>query len=127
MAAIALLFCLLVMALGALGLFWPPRFIDLVRRLTSLQGFYILAVLRIAFGAAVVFAAPASRAPTFLEVLGIVLIVSGIVTPFFTHTRYRKVIEWWSAGGTLYVRVWAGCAMVFALVLAWAITPPKLF
>ena len=127
MAAIALLFCLLVVAIGALGLFWPPRFIDLVRRLTSLQGFYILAVLRIAFGAAVVLAAPASRAPTFLEVLGIVLIVSGIVTPFFTHTRYRKVIEWWSAGGTLYVRVWAGCAMVFALVLAWAIIPPKLF
>ena len=48
MVAIALLFCLLVLALGALGLFWPPRFLDLVRRLTSLQGFYILAVLRIA-------------------------------------------------------------------------------
>ena len=127
MAVIALLFCLLVLALGVTGLFWPPKFIDLVRRLTTLQGFYILAVLRIAFGAAVLLAAPASRAPTFLEVLGIVLIASGIVTPFFTHTRYRKVIEWWSAGGTLYIRIWAGCAAVFALLLAYAIVPPELF
>ena len=127
MAAIALLFCLLIVALGFLGLFWPPRFIDFVRRLTTLQGFYILAVLRIAFGAAVVMAAPASRAPTFLEVLGIVLIVSGVVTPFFTHTRYRKVIEWWSAGGTLYIRIWAGCALLFALLVAYAIIPTSSF
>ena len=80
MAAVALLFCLLVAVIGFVGLFWPPRFLDLVRRLTSLQGFYVLAVLRIAFGAALYLAAPASRAPLFLEILGIVLVASGIVT-----------------------------------------------
>jgi hypothetical protein len=56
-----------------------------------------------------------------------VLIVSGIVTPFFTHTRYRKVIEWWSAGGTLYIRIWAGCALLFALLVAYAIIPTSVF
>ena len=127
MTAIAIAFCLFIAMIGALGLFWPPRFLDLVRRLTSLQGFYVLAILRIAFGATLYLAAPASRAPLFLKVLSVVLIASGIVTPFFTHTRYRKVMEWWSAGGTMYVRIWAGCALLFALLRAYAIFPPSFF
>lgn len=126
MTIIAISFCVLIAILGALGLFWPSRFLDVVRSLTSLQGFYVLAILRIAFGAVLFLAAPTSRTPRFLEVLSLVLIASGIVTPFFTHTRYRKVIEWWSAGGTLYIRIWAGCAFVFAVLLIYAILPPTL-
>jgi hypothetical protein len=126
MTAVAIVFCVITAVLGCLGLFSPPRFLDLIRRLTTLQGFYVLAVMRIAFGAALFLAAPDSRLPKILEIFAIVLIASGIVTPYFTHTRYRKVVEWWAAGGTLYVRIWAGCACLFALLLAYAILPPGL-
>ena len=121
MTVIALCFCVLVVGLAAAGVFAPQRFLDLVRRLTTPQGFYILGILRIAFGAALYVAAPASRLPLVIEVTGIVLVVSGVVTPFFSHSRYRKIIEWWSAGGTLYVRVWAACAAVFGALLAYVL------
>ena len=123
MTIIAVGFCLLIAYLGALGLFWPLRFLELVRRLTTLQGFYLIAVLRIAFGAALYLAAPSSKAPGLMQVIGVVVFVSGLITPFFNHTRYRKVVEWWSGGGALYVRVWAGCALIFALVLAYGFVP----
>ena len=88
-----------------------------------MQGFYIIAILRIGFGAVLYVAAPSSQAPRVIEVTGIVVFVSGVVTPFFSHRRYRKIIEWWSAGGDAYIRIWAACAVVFALVLAWLLMP----
>ena len=51
------------------------------------------------------------------------MFVSGVITPIFNHRRYRKVVEWWSGGGDLYVRVWAGCSVIFVLLLAWVLVP----
>ena len=121
MTVTAVAFCLTIVVLAGIGVFSPPRFLDFVRRMTSLQGFYVLAIARIAFGAALYLAAPSSRLPTVVEIT--VLVVSGVVTPFFSHSRYRQVIEWWSAGGESYIRIWAGCAAVFALLLAYLLVP----
>jgi hypothetical protein len=126
MTVIAIGFCLFVVFLGILGLTAPSRFLDLVRRLTSLQGFYLIAVMRIAFGATLYTSAPTSKAPMIVQIIGVVLVASGIVTPFFSHTRYRKVIEWWSAGGDLYVQIWAACTAVFATLLAYIVIPNSL-
>ena len=126
MTVIAIAFCLLVVVLAGIGVLSPPRFLDLVRRMTSLQGFYIHAIARIAFGASLYLAAPSSRLPTFVEVTAIVLVVSGVVTPFFSHNRYRQVIEWWSAGGESYIRIWAGGAVVFVLLIAYLLLPENL-
>lgn len=123
MLTIALAFCLFVAFLGILGVASPARFMDLIRRLTSIQGFYVIAVSRIAFGAVLYLVAERSKEPLVVEVLGIVLVVSGIVTPFFGHEKYRKVVEWWSAGGDKYIRVWAGCTAVFAGVVAYVLIP----
>ena len=126
MTFIGIIFCLAVVLIAGTGVVSPPAFLAIVRRLTSLQGFYLLAILRIAFGAVLYLAAPVSQMPTLIEVTGIVVFVSGVVTPFFSHRRYRKVIEWWSGGGDSYIRVWAGCTIVFALLLAWVLLPKDL-
>lgn len=123
MTALAIIFCLFIASLAGLGVVSPPMFLDIVRRLTSLQGFYLLAILRIAFGAVLYLAAPESRLPGLIEVAGIVIVVSGVITPFFSHARYRKVIEWWSAGGESYIRIWAACSIVFALLLGFVLLP----
>ena len=123
MTFIGIIFCLAIVLLAGTGIVSPPAFLTMVRRLTSLQGFYLIAILRIAFGAVLYVAAPASQMPTLIEVTGIVVFVSGVVTPFFNHRRYRQIIEWWSGGGDLYIRVWAGCAVIFALLLAWILVP----
>ncbi len=123
MTALAIGLCLLVAALGAIGVASPPRFLALIRSLTSLQGFYAIAVFRVAFGATLYLASSDARAPLLLRVLAILLIASAVATPIFSHARYRQVIDWWAAGGTLYVRIWTGCAIVLALLLIFALLP----
>ena len=123
MTAVAIGLCLFVAVLGMTGVVSPPRFLELIRSWTSLQGFYAIAVFRVAFGAALSIAAADSRAPVLLRVFGILLIASALATPFFGHSRYRQLIEWWSAGGPLYVRAWAGGALLLAVLLILALLP----
>ena len=125
MTAVAIGLCLFVAGLGALGVASPPRFLAFIRSLTSLQGFYAIAVFRIAFGATLYLAAEESRAPVLLRLFAILLIASAVVTPIFGHARYRQLIDWWSAGGALYLRIWAGCTVLLAVMLVLALLPVR--
>ena len=125
MTAVAIGLCLFVAALGAMGVASPPRFLALIRSLTSLQGLYAIAVFRIALGSALYIAAPDSRAPLLLRVFSVLLVASALATPFFGHSRYRQLIDWWSAGGPLYVRVWAGGTLILAVLLILALLPMR--
>ena len=50
-------------------------------------GLYAIAVLRVAIGLLFVLAAPSSRAPRTLRVLGLIVIVAGLATPWFGVAR----------------------------------------
>jgi uncharacterized membrane protein YidH (DUF202 family) len=119
----ALLLSLLIAALGALGVASPSRLLGLVRYLQTPAGLYVAAALRLVLGLALFFAAPGSRAPELLRILGVVIIVAGLITPFFGLERFRRLLDWWSARGPAFVRVWAAFALAFGLLLAYAVVP----
>lgn len=123
MTVVALILSLLIASLGALGVASPSRLLGLVRSLQTPSGLFFAAAFRVAVGAALLFAAPTSRAPNFLPILGIVIIVAGVITPFFGLKRYRKLLEWWSSQGPGFVRIWAAFALSSGLLLAYAIAP----
>ena len=123
MALIALVISLFIAALGALGVVSPTRLLDVARHFQSPAGIYAAAALRIVFGAALILAAPDSRAPAVVRVLGIIILVAGLITPLFGVERSRKVLEWWSARGPAFMRIWAGVALAFGLLLVSAVVP----
>jgi len=123
MAIIALVLSLFVAALGALGVVSPMRLLGIVRRFQSPAGLYAAAAIRLVLGAALWEAAPASRAPEAVRIVGFIVFVAGLITPFFGLERLGRVMDWWSARGTVFMRVWAGFALVFGLLLAYAVTP----
>lgn len=123
MAIVALVLSLSVAALGALGIVSPERLLGIVRRFQSPGGLYAAAAIRLALGATLWLAAPASRAPETLHIVGFIVFVAGLVTPFFGIERLGRVIDWWSARGLVFMRVWAGFALVFGLLLAYALAP----
>lgn len=123
MAWLALTLSLVFAALGALGVASPPRLLDLVRRFQSPAGLYVAAVIRLIFGAALFLAAPGSRAPATVQVLGVLVFLAGLVTPFFGVERFRRILAWWSARGAAFVRAWAVFALAFGLLLAYAVAP----
>lgn len=117
------LFGLFVVALACAGVASPARLFALVGRLQSQGGLYFIAAVRLLLGVALLFAAPASRAPTYLQVLGAVALLSGVATPFFGVRRFEAILDWWRARPAGLVRLWAILVAVFGLSLVWAVFP----
>jgi hypothetical protein len=86
-------------------------------------GLFLAAVLRVVLGVALFFSAPGSRAPGLISVVGIVIIVLGIATPFFGVERFRRLLDRWSARGPSFIRGWGLLAMALGLSLMYAIFP----
>ena len=122
MSIVVVVFGLFMGALGALGFVAPERLIAFVRSFQTPAGLYFAAGLRLILGFALFVAAPTSRAPDVLRVLGVFIIIAGLATPFFGLERFRKLLEWWSARGTAFIRVWATFALGFGLLLAYAVS-----
>jgi hypothetical protein len=123
MSTVALILSLLVAALGTLGLVSPQRLADLARRLLTPGGLVLAAVIRILFGVVLVYAAPTSRAPEFVRVIGITSIVAGAMTPLLRADQHRKILDWWVARGSGFMRIWSAVGLVLGLVLVYTVLP----
>jgi hypothetical protein len=122
MTVLALAFSLFVVALGALGLVAPSRIRGFERYFQTPAGLYIAAIVRLVMGLAFFFAAPASRAPEALRILGVVIMVAGVTTLFLGLERFRGLVGWWSSQGSAVVRVWGAFALALGLLLAYALS-----
>jgi hypothetical protein len=118
---IAYILSLFIAALGALGMISPMKLLNIVRRFQSPAGIFAAAAFRILLGVALFFAAPASRAPELIRILGIIIVVVGLITPLFGLERFRRLLNWWSARKPAFMRMWAGFALAFGLFLAYAV------
>lgn len=123
MAWMAMVLCLLVAALGAIGVVSPRTLLGIARQLQTPSGLYVAAVLRIMLGGTLVLAAPTSRAPRAMRAIGVIIVVAGLLTPVFGLERFRGVLEAWSAQGPILMRVWASVALVFGCAMAYALLP----
>lgn len=123
MALVAFVLSLFVAVLGAIGVVSPTRLLAVVRRFETSAGLYAAAGLRLVLGVALFLAAPTSRAPEAVRILGVLIFVSGLITPLFGLARFRRLLDWWSARGPAFMRAWAGLALIFGLWLAYAVTP----
>ncbi len=120
MTLVALVLSLLIAAFGAVGVVSPTRFIAVVRSFETPAGLYLAGAIRVVFGIALYFSAPASRAPELMRVLGIVITVVGVATPLLGRSRRATRVL---SGTGLDVRGWACLAVVLGLLLAFAISP----
>ena len=67
-----------------------------------------------------VLGANQTRWPTFILVVGIVLIVAGVLLPFIGMERIERFANFWLQLPDGVIRVWAVMAMAFGAVLVWA-------
>jgi hypothetical protein len=121
MATVAILLSAALAGMGAVGIVSPARLLEIARRFQTPSGIYAATGVRLVLGLALFLAAPGSRAPAVLEVLGIVIMVAGLITPMFGLERFRRILDWWSAQGPGFLRAWAACVMAFGLYLIYAL------
>lgn len=120
--SLALLIGLVVTAVGVVGIVVPDALIVFGRHAATPVGLYLVAVVRVGIGLVLVRAARAARTPTALRVLGGIIFISGLITPFFGADRARAVLDWWSAHGSAFLRLWSVVAVVLGLFIMYAVS-----
>ena len=87
-------------------------------------GLYAITAFRIAIGLVFVFAAPASRAPRTVRVLGLIVIIVGLATPWFGVARALAVVNWLASAGPLLMRLDASVGMALGGFLVYVFRTP---
>jgi len=114
----------LVILASAIGFAVPDLRLSLERSVITPAGLYAIAGLRIAIGLVLVFAAPASRAPRAVRVLGLIVIIAGLLTPWFGVARAQAVVNRMASAGPLPMRLAALIGMALGGFLVYVFRTP---
>jgi hypothetical protein len=123
MTFVVLACSLLFVMFGILGLIAPSRAVDIARSFATPAGLYFATAVRVLMGFALFLAAPASRTPELLRILGVLVVVAGITVPILGLERIVRLQDWWSSKGPALVRAQAAFALVLGLLLSYALLP----
>src|SRR3954468_11007921 len=94
-----------VMIVAAISFAAPDLRLAVERSAMTVVGLWTIAVLRVALGLVFVLTAPASRAAWLLRALGLVMIIAGLLTPWFGVSRAQAVVDWLTNAGPLWMRL----------------------
>ena len=117
------LLAVFVLLMGVWGVLAPSRITDLVIRFASKGGLWVAAGIRLVLGLALWFAAPVSRAPLLLQVLGVIALVAAFVLPLMGVDRFKALINWWTKLSPTAMRFNCLFAVAFGGVILWALLP----
>ncbi len=112
-----------VLLVGVWGVLAPARMADFVHRFASKGGLAFAVAIRIVIGLALWFAAPHSRAPLLLQVLGVVAIVAAVALPMMGLERFKGLIGWWTKLSPGAQRLNSVLAVAFGAAILWALLP----
>ena len=114
----------LVFLASAISFAAPDLRLSLERSVATPAGLDAITALRIALGLVFVLAAPASRAPRTLRVLGLIVIIAGLTTPWFGVVRAQAVVNWFASAGPLWIRLEALVGMALGGFLVYVFRTP---
>jgi hypothetical protein len=115
----------LIGGIGLLGVVAPLALLDLGRSLLSPKGLCGVALTRILAGLLLLWAAPLSRMPRVLRVIGAVILINGALTSFVGVERSEALLNWFSNQGPMFVRFVAMLAIVFGAFLVHGMIPRR--
>ena len=126
--ALAFLFGLCIATVGAVGILAPSGLVWIAQHSVTSGAFYVVAMVRVAFGLVLISVASASRAPKALRLLGFVILIAGITTALtglLGIERARAIIEWWLQQGSGVVRLTGVLVLALGGFVAFACAPAR--
>ena len=122
MLILALVLGVVTMLFGALAAVSPERLFSLANW-ESRRGLYIAAAIRVVTGLVLILAAPASRSPTGLRIIGAIALLVGLVFPLIPTDRWVGLIRWWTKEHRTLYRASATVAILLGAFIAYAALP----
>jgi hypothetical protein len=120
----ALLIGIFVMTAALVGIVAPSQLIAIGRHVATPAGLYTIAILRVGIGLVLIGASRASRARGALRVIGAMVVVAGLATPWFGTDRANAVVNWVSGQGPMLIRLGAGVVLAFGGFITYAVARP---
>jgi len=81
---------------------------------------FVAVMVRLAMGILLVLAAPHSRFPPALGILGWLAIVAALLIPVAGRDRIGRLLDWWSRRSAPAVRLWSLAGLAFGCFLVYA-------
>ena len=121
MVFLAMALSVLIAGFGVWGIISPASLLTFLSRWQTREGLWTGAILRLIFGLALWFAAPLSRFPTTLQVVGVISVVAGIAVPFIGLARFKSMVAWWLNKPPSFTRIWAVATLALGVFFVWAV------
>jgi hypothetical protein len=119
---------LCIVTVGSVGILAPSGLVWIAQHSVTSGAFYLIAMVRVAFGLVLISAASASRAPKAVRVLGYVILIAGITTALtglLAIGRARDIIDWWWQLGSGVVRLTGVLVLALGGFIAYACAPAR--
>jgi hypothetical protein len=75
--------------------------------------------LRVVVGIVFLIAAPGTRSPLFMYILGILFILAGVSIPLLGKEKIEGLANWWLGRPDIILRIWAVLAAILGLAIIW--------
>ena len=121
MIALALILCAAIAAMGVVVIVKPALVHDLTRLLADKTGMWIATAIRVVLALGLLAGAGESKAPMFLKILGLLILIIAIVVPILGLDRHRRLIDWWLARSRTVEILCGAAAFVFGVGLIYLI------
>jgi hypothetical protein len=121
----ALLVGVLLIMQGLVGIVAPDAFVGVLRFFQAPSMVYVAAALRIAIGIVLLCAVTGSRLPIFLRVFGVLIVIGGVLTPFFGVQFAHTILALWASRGPGLVRLFAIVSLALGFLTVYAATPTR--
>jgi hypothetical protein len=115
----------LMILLGLTGIFWPEGLVGVGQYSFTSVGLYVVAIIRVVIGLVLFLAAPASRAPKTLRILGVIVCVAGVAVASLSVQRAQELMDWWTTHGLGFVRVAAVIVVAVGGFIAYVTAPRR--
>ena len=120
MSVLVVLFGVLIVATGAAALIQPTFLRRWLERWAEGRRLYAAIALRLAAGGLFLAAAPDCRLPGVINVVGVILLASGVIGLLLGVERLRTFARWWLARSDAVVRLWAVVTVGFGALVVYA-------
>lgn len=124
-SSLAMVIGFVIAALGLLGLISPITYVRLGWFWAEPPGIYVVAAVQLAIGLVLVRAAPSSRSPVSLRVLGAIALAEAVLMPLLGQGRTRAIAQWWGSQTFGSLRLWAILELTIGVLVVLAVAPRR--
>jgi hypothetical protein len=122
---LAMLIGLAIAAVGLVGLVSPPTFARLGGLLAESPAIYVVIIVQLVVALVLLTAAPASRSPVGLGIVGALALAEAVLLPLLGPGRARGIAEWWEAQSHANLRFWALIELSLGVAVALMASPRR--